>query len=78
LNFKVGDYVRGISNAYMITDKNMTKAVVINVKEIYQEIQIEILEHRTQKGYIKATFWVTQYDFEKIENKTEDFLLKEG
>lgn len=78
--FKVGDYVCGKSRSYTITDINMTKAEVIEISERYCEIKIKILKHKTLKRYedsdCDCEFWVSAYDFEKIKDRTEDFLLE--
>ena len=59
--FKVGDLVKGISDNYNITDKDMTKGIVRMVSG--DVIRVQIIEHKTGKSGI---FEVTAEDFEKI------------
>lgn len=64
--FKVGDLVRGISDYYGYTDKDMTKGEVLEVLR-GDMIRIKILEHKSYKG--DTDFAVDAKDFELIEEK---------
>lgn len=43
MNIKIGDFVRGITNDYGITNTKMTRGVVINVYE--RNIGVRVLDH---------------------------------
>lgn len=43
MNIKIGDFVRGITNDYGITNTKMTRGVVINVYE--RNIEVRVLDH---------------------------------
>jgi len=43
MNTKIGDFVRGITNDYGITNTKMTRGVVINVYE--RNIEVRVLDH---------------------------------
>ena len=43
MNIKIGDFVKGITNDYGITDTKMTRGVVINVYE--RNIEVRVLDH---------------------------------
>ena len=43
MNIKIGDFVKGITNDYSITNTKMTRGVVINVYE--RSIEVRVLDH---------------------------------
>ena len=43
MNIKIGDFVKGITNDYGITNTKMTRGVVINVYE--RNIEVRVLDH---------------------------------
>ena len=43
MNIKIGDFVKGITNDYGITNTKMTRCVVINVYE--RNIEVRVLDH---------------------------------
>jgi len=43
MNIKIGDFMRGITNDYGITNTKMTRGVVINVYE--RNIEVRVLDH---------------------------------
>jgi hypothetical protein len=43
MNIKIGDFVKGITNDYSITNTKMTRGVVINVYE--RNIEVRVLDH---------------------------------
>ena len=43
MNIKIGDFVKGITNDYGITNTKMTRGVVINVYE--RSIEVRVLDH---------------------------------
>lgn len=43
MDIKIGDFVKGITNDYVITNKKMKRGVVINVYE--RNIEVRVLDH---------------------------------
>ena len=68
-NFKVGDFVRGISDNYSITNKKMTKGKVVKIYKDIKRIEIKVLEHKTRQDVIGKEYTVCQEDFELINNE---------
>ncbi|MGX7075367.1 hypothetical protein [Globicatella sanguinis] len=66
MKFKVGDKIRGISDNYLYTDKNMALGEVMSVEHF--GIKIKILEH-TNKSQIGKIHWVItpEEHFELVE-----------
>ena len=73
--FKVGDIVKGISDQYCYTNYDMTKGKVITVYD-EENIEVEILEHKTEKGRIGNRYDVASKHFERINITKDD--LKAG
>ena len=61
MKFEIGDYVKGITDDYGITNTFMKKGIVTDTKE--KEIKVKVLEHEHGKS---GTFWVLDSKFEKI------------
>ena len=59
MEYKVGDIVRGLSDEYGITNREMTKGEVIEADET--SIKIKVLEHQN-KDYIGENFTATYPD----------------
>lgn len=76
MKFKVGDKVRGISNCYCFTGKDMYLGEVTKVE--LDEIEIKILEHKNNY-YVGKTYGAIDPDgnFEIIENLTISQLQSE-
>ena len=78
-DIKIGDFVKGISDAYTITDTKMTKGIVTDV--IGKAIKVKIIEHDDD---CTGTFCVDPKHFEVIGhqkpfNRDEVLqLLKDG
>lgn len=53
--FKIGDIVRGASNVYNITNKDMTKGEVVAVSDNGEYIDVKVIDH-TNGFYINTTF----------------------
>lgn len=71
MKFKVGDIVRGISgNLYTLTDENMTKGEVVAVGSLgeYNDIEVKILEHKTEPECVGHTFAVNSQFFEPVHD----------
>lgn len=71
MKFKVGDKVRGISDSYIITDKNMSLGEVVHVNQF--GIEIKIIEHsdRSQVGKVHFAA-LPKGHFELVEEKKMD------
>ena len=61
-DIKIGDFVRGISNIYAITNTKMTKGVVTHVND-KKFIKVKIIEHDDD---YTGTFCVDPKQFEVI------------
>lgn len=68
MKFKVGDMVRGKSDKYTVTNRDMTLGEVMSVEPF--GIKIKILEH-TNKSYIGKVYWaiISEEHFELVEEK---------
>ena len=66
--FKVGDIVTGIDCAYGITNKDMTRALVIGVEGDF--IAVEVLDHKF-KNQIGRMFRVLASKLKKVEDKQD-------
>ena len=60
-DIKIGDFVRGISNVYTITDAKMTKGIVMDATDKF--IKVRIIEHDDD---CTGTFCVDPKQFEVI------------
>ena len=79
--FKKGDIVRGlVDNGYNITNEDMIKGKVISIDEDYDNMTVEILEHKTSPKEIGQTYEVTNDDkyFEKVCYKFDKSLITDG
>lgn len=78
-DIKIGDFVRGISDFYTITNTKMTKGVVTDATD--ESIKVKIIEHEDDRT---GTFYVDPKHFEVIGHQkpfTRDEvlqLLKDG
>lgn len=66
--FKVGDIVKGISDEYVITNDEMTKGKIVNIRK-NGDIDIKVLEHN-EKEYENCNTiytYLNPKDFELIE-----------
>lgn len=77
MEFKVGDFVRGTSGRYSITNHNMTKGKVVNIRNYQgqQILDVQILElNDPDKLYEVGKVYEDLYarHFEKIEDFTMD------
>lgn len=68
VNFQIGDKVRGITTKYGYTDKRMTLAEVIDIKEYERKIRIKVIKHEKNQA-IGNSFWVSAVDFELVAEK---------
>lgn len=66
---KVGDFVKGISDKYGITNKKMTKAVVTKVGE--NEIAVKVLEHEDCSNELQFYDGLDASCFEVIGHQKE-------
>lgn len=79
MKFKVGDKVRGTSDSYFYTDKNMSLGEVVNVTSF--EIEIKIIEH-SDRSQVGEVYWAVlpKGKFELVEekkmNKIEELEMK--
>ncbi|WPC07988.1 hypothetical protein [Globicatella sp. PHS-GS-PNBC-21-1553] len=73
MKFKVGDKVRGTSDSYFYTDKNMSLGEVVNVTPF--EIEIKIIEH-SDRSQVGKVYWAAlpKGKFELVEEKKMDKL----
>ena len=71
MKFKVGDKVRGTSDSYFYTDKNMSLGEVVNVTSF--EIEIKIIEH-SDRSQVGEVYWAVlpKGKFELVEEKKID------
>lgn len=60
-----GNYVKGASNNYSITNYNMTKGVVVDTDTERDKIRVKVLEHEHGTG-LDDDFWVEEKYFEPI------------
>ena len=70
MKFKVGDKIKGISDEYVITNKNMLLGEVTDV--VTDGIEIKILEHKD--SFCEGEEYVALYpdgNFEIVENLTK-------
>lgn len=68
--FKVGDIVRGIGDGYSITNRNMTRGVVIHASS--ESFDVKILEYKTDLGEVGKTYFDLDYEeFELVESDSE-------
>lgn len=76
MKFKVGDKIRGISDEYFITNKNMLLGEVTDVAT--DEIEIKVLEHKGS-SYVGQEYVALYPDgkFEIVENLTISQLKSE-
>lgn len=75
-DFKQGDIIRGLSNRYAFTNRDMTEARVISINKNHDEMLIEIITHLKYKGEEGRRYNVcnSSMDFalvSKIEPKTQ-------
>lgn len=75
IKFKVGDKIKGISNSYPITDKNMYLGKIEEVKEY--AIKVLILKHEIP-NFVGEEYWVHDPEgrFEIVESKNRKFFKK--
>ena len=75
IKFKIGDKIKGISDEYVITNKDMYLGEIKSVGDYY--IEILVLEHKNPK-YIGETCTVEALTgrFEIVESKNRKFFKK--
>lgn len=70
MNFRIGDLVRGVTDKYGYTNKDMAVGEVIDVQESLNQIRVKIIKHKTVAFVEGEAFTVLSEDFELI-NKHE-------
>lgn len=81
MKFKVGDVVRGTSrNLYTLTNENMTKGEVVAVGSLgeYNDIEVKILEHKTEPECVGHTFSVNSQFFEPVYDYNKIVITADG
>lgn len=75
IKFKVGDKIKGISNSYPITDKDMHLGKIEEVKKY--AIKVLILDHKIPY-FVGEKYWVHDPEgrFEIVERKNGKFFKK--
>ena len=64
--FKVGDIVTGISNKYLVTNKDMKRGLVTEVSN--NSIEVKVLEHKNSI-WVGSSFHVIPFYFKKVEDE---------
>ena len=66
--FKVGDYVKGLSDEYGVTNKEMLLGVVTVVYEDIDEIEVKVLRH-VEEEWIGRAYPVESKHFCKVNER---------
>lgn len=66
--FKVGDYVKGLSDEYGVTNKGMLLGVVTAVYEDIDDIEVQVLRH-VEEEWIGKAYPVASEDFCKVNER---------
>lgn len=74
MKFRIGDLVRGVTDKYGFTNKDMTIGEVIDVQESLNQIRVKIIKHKTTAFVEGEAFTVLPEDFELInKHKEQDY-----